>query len=405
MNVTQRNRVLAWLGKGIGRKEFIVWGTVGICIYLVWGLVIRPYAIDFNIYRFAGYAYLEGLSPYDQSQAAFDLAAKYGLVPFAPRYVYFPVFSQVMAVLVPLPYPLLRGLFILISSICLFGACWFFVRDQKYRLQRYQMLALLGYLPILNCIAAGQVSMLLLGAVVLMAHGLSNTVSKDTQWLDWSAGAAFGLSLVLKPVLYPLGIWLLVKRQYKMVFAAAIAFVAVVGVSVITGGIQPWIDYVGILGSFSKSDPYIENQAFAGFAARVFGVGLAQMSQYVVLIIVLGAWFVLFRRLETFFEIAALAVISVFLSPVAWYYYFVLLIPIFLVFSARYQSMPLWFIPLWVSAYVLIQLHGLVWQRIPDTLSFVNLGFYGLVVMLVLVFVWAFRTNKSEMSVQIGELA
>lgn len=389
--------IRTWLAHRIEKNEFLVWVLLGILLYLVWGTLLRPYAMDFNIYRFAGYAHRDGLSPYDTSDVAFALAKKYLLVPFAPRFVYPPIFASTMAPLVDLPYQLLRGGFTLLSTLALFGSCWLIARQCRFQLQRFQLLGLLAYLPILNCIAAGQVNLFLLAVIPIIGYSITESWSaRQGRARQLFGGVAFGTSIIVKPILYPLGIWLLLKRHWVVLLGAITAGIALVGISIALDGISPWLEYLSILRTFAAADPYVENQSLGGVIARLANPSIAQSIQFVAPIVVLGFWFLVFRQLESNFEIFALAALAVLLSPVAWYYYFVLLIPIFLLFSSLNGECPKWFSILLFVAYIAIEVHGMLWHRFPTNTVFVNLAFLGLIVLIALACYEAFQTNARE---------
>jgi hypothetical protein len=64
-------RLIKWARTRPDKREYTIWSLSIIVLYLIWTLAVKPVAIDFNIYRFAGYAFRDGLSLYDQSPAVF----------------------------------------------------------------------------------------------------------------------------------------------------------------------------------------------------------------------------------------------------------------------------------------------------------------------------------------------
>ncbi|MCL4486528.1 MAG: DUF2029 domain-containing protein [Chloroflexi bacterium] len=390
------HRLWFWAKDHSTKRELAVGFFALVAFYLTWALVVKPVAMDFNIYRFSGYAYHEGLSPYAESPAAFELASRYSLVPFAPPYRYPPLMTQVMSVLVLLPYPVLRTLFTLASTAAFCFGIWAISKSSLGNVPRFLLLAAVLFLPVLNCIAAGQINLFMLGALAGMIYLMNRSSTSGTSLRsELIAGGLWGLTLVFKPVLWPLALWAVFRRRIG-VLVGCVCVAALLGVvSLLTAGAQPWLDYLNVLRSFASPDPYVENQSLIGFIARVAGPNLARIAQFASPVVILGIWFLLFRNLPPDLELAALASISVLISPVAWYYYGVLLIPAFWLLADRYRHSARWLGFGLLGAYGLIQLHQLTWYRFPAGSILTDLAFFGMALLVLLVFASAYNLSRA----------
>jgi hypothetical protein len=233
----------------------------------------------------------------------------------------------------------------------------------------------------------------MLGALAGMIYLVSLGSSRMTGELG--AGMLLGLTLVFKPVLWPLGFWALLRYRFGVVLGGFCVAVTLVTISLLSMGITPWIDYVSVLRSFGTPDRYIENQSLIGFVARMFDPDIAKVVQFVSPLVLLG-WFAYFRHLPAELEIASLTGIAVLISPVAWYYYGVLLIPAFWFLATRYRESSLWFTLGLLVAYGLIQLHQVTWYRFTEESVLANLGFYGTMLLVVLAFIRAYNLNRAQ---------
>lgn len=390
-----------WLFAVPQRAELWGWLMIAALVYVVYGTVVKPATVDFNIYRLAGYAYWEGVSPYQESTTLVELAKKYQLSPISFTYPYPPVFSQVMALLVLLPYVAQRAVSILFSSALLFASIWMVASKINARGPTHLALSIvLVYLPVLNCIATGQVSLLLLAslsALIFLSerHSLKRSLFSRSEMV---IGTILSITFIIKPVLWPLLIWLIFKRRFGTLVVVGLSALVIVGFSIGLSGITPWLEYLQILGTIGSPHPYVENQSLIGFLARL---GAVQVAQYIAPIFsaaLIGIWFLKFRHLPVLFDLSALAVLAIFSSPVAWYHYFVLTIPLFIYFVGYVSRAPndrqtAVIVPL---AYALIQLHGILWWRAANNFITSNLAFLGLVLLVGIIFYHAVVLEKAE---------
>jgi Glycosyltransferase family 87 len=159
-----------------------------------------------------------------------------------------------------------------------------------------------------------------------------------------AGGASLGVSMAVKPLLWPLGLWLLVTGRLRaVVWAASVGFVLAFGSWAAIGfdGLRGYPDLLRRLSSGADDWGYSVfalaiDLGLAHTPARMLWLGLAAG--------VLLASLVYARRGEDHraFVLAMAGVIAI--SPVVWLHYFSLLLVVVAVAQPRLG--PLWFVPL-----------------------------------------------------------
>jgi hypothetical protein len=125
-----------------------------------------------------------------------------------------------------------------------------------------------------------------------------------------------------------------------------VVLVAVVAISVVVGGVQPWADYVAVIGAGSRAD--LVDPRNAGPAAQIAlllgggnGPSLARALQIPVAAIALAVTVVAAVRLADPVEsLAWAAAASLVVLPVTWYHYPSALIPFAIVAVLRSRVLP-----------------------------------------------------------------
>lgn len=384
-----KEQFLLWFDSCPKPREIVVWSLAALLLYALWALVLRPAALDLKIPVFAGIVFREGGSPYVESSVWHSQSGQYELTGFVSPYLYPPVLGQFMIALTTLPFAVVRfgflSLSVAIYLLCIMALVN--VRMESRGIPRYLLGALLFYLPILNCFAAGNVQILLLGAVVALlvfSTHLGNVVPSAGLGLNFLSGSALGLSLIIKPVLWPFVIWALIRRRKAILIGCGLSMLIIFLISLGIGGLDPWTEYVRAFPKLMAVQPYVENQSIVGWLARLGLVKWGETIKSVIPILILFIWFVLFRQIPDSFEVVSLSVIVVLISPIVWYYYFILLIPAFWYFIMHIQGRR--FTVVLIIVYALVQLHGLIWSRANGQLIFGNLALWALLLMSGLVF-------------------
>jgi hypothetical protein len=159
----------------------------------------------------------------------------------------------------------------------------------------------------------------------------------------FAGGAGLAIAAIAKLQPSSMGLWFLVRglRERRAgrrgssweVLAAAVAVGAVIlGLSLLAGGVSPWLDYVTVLRAGSGADIVdVRNVGLAAQIALVLGgsESLARLAQIVVSAgaLALTAWTAWYRddALESF---GWATVASLVVLPITWFHYPVALLPI-----------------------------------------------------------------------------
>ncbi len=223
------------------------------------------------------------------------------------------------------------------------------------------MLLGITYMPILGGYSLGQFQ-LACNALVALA------ILLFLQSHRLGAGIVIGLFCLIKPQLALVGLWALLRREYRL--AAGMALIGVPGVilSVALYGVQSLVDYAGVLQTLSRqSEAYFYNQSLAGILLRFRDPELStfllpmgsplppyvgwihQISTIHTGLLILLALFIRSKapgtaaRLVDFCAIITVATVA---SPVAWNHHFGVLFPVFLAIAPLVFSMPRRAVPL-----------------------------------------------------------
>jgi hypothetical protein len=220
---------------------------------------------------------------------------------------------------------------------------------------------------------------LLYGALVLAAFRTSG------RWTWLAAGAAVAVVAIAK--LHPavLGLWILVRivadrtGPWRTVFVAMVLTgIAILGTSLLLGGIQPWADYVAVVRAGAGAalvDPRnlgpvsLLGQA-TGMDAQALRIAQVGVSLAAAAAAILAAW----RIKDPIASLGVAFTASLVVLPVTWYHYPVALVPIGLALAiTRPSTRP------WVTAAIALAAVGLtiglaVWIGIAVLLLATTLG-------------------------------
>jgi hypothetical protein len=327
--------VLGWAG--------MIW--LGVQLY---GTTPRTAGFDLELLLDAGRAVAAGQSPYEPSMVA-------GVAPVAERlfYSYPPVVAQLMSLVSAIPSPVVFVLWT-VAAVAGLGlvARALAIRFGSTVSPNVVGATVVALVPLLFPLAVGMLFgnldvffPLAFGLVVLGVIPAASTTAAA------GAGAATALAAIAK--LHPgsLGAWLLARSvaspDARRVLAAAVVFgVAVVGASVVFGGPQPWIDYAAVVRAGSGAD--LVDPRNAGPAAQIAlllgGGGAAAESlartlqipvTFIALLVTVGA---ALRIADPVESLAWAVAASLVVLPVTWYHYPSALIPFALVAILRSAS-------------------------------------------------------------------
>ncbi|MEA2549364.1 MAG: hypothetical protein QOE42_1962, partial [Chloroflexota bacterium] len=262
-------------------------GLVGLAGVLGWaGLVwlgIRLYGtnpptagFDLELLLQAGRNVAAGRSPYDPAMLA-------GTAPVAEAlfYSYPPVVAQVMAVFASIPSPVM----FVCWTVAAVAGLGLVARALAARIAAGSGAAFAAMSPLVVGVTAIGLAPLMFPFAIGLLFGnldvffpllygliLIGVLPAASSADAARSGAAASMASVAK--LHPgsLGLWLLVRsvgtpEVRRALFAAAVVLVAVVAISVVAGGVQPWADYVAVIGAGSRAD--LVDPRNAGPAAQI----------------------------------------------------------------------------------------------------------------------------------------
>ncbi len=381
-------------------REYLVWCIASGALYAMWALVFRPDALDLHGYLFAGHAFREGISPYTESWSWHLLANQLKVSPVFAPYPYPPSFNLLSSLLTFMPFELVRLANLLVGIFVLQSSLWVLSTGVSHTMpSRWLVIAFLFFLPVLNCLAAGNIQVLLLGTVAAMMalESKSNAASSGARWgLDACSGVILGVSLALKPVLWPLVLWTIVRRRFGITWGCVLSLASLFAISVWVNGLGPWRDYLHALPDLTAVQSYVENQSILAWISRLGFADYAEVMKVPFAAAVIGSWFILYPKTKPSFELAALSALSVLVSPLAWYYYFIMLIPVFCFFLDSEDAGGVRSKLLLAAAYLLIQLHGIVWSRVANWPLNPSLAMWGMVILAGMVFYHAYTLNRER---------
>jgi hypothetical protein len=159
-----------------------------------------------------------------------------------------------------------------------------------------------------------------------------------------AAGVALGVSMAVKPLLWPLGLWLLVSRRFAAVVWGIGVSVAVALGSWAAIGFDGLVDYPDLL---RRLGDLMDEWGYSVYALALdLGVGhtTAKLLWFAVAVALLVACVAMAHRRDDrrAFVLAMAVVIAA--SPVVWLHYFALLLVVVAVAQPRLG--PVWFVPL-----------------------------------------------------------
>lgn len=325
----------------------------------------RSYGWDLRAFVDGGQAFLHHRSPYP--------VASLSALTSQDNFVYPLPVAALFAPLALLPYPVLVGLFLGLSTACIVLTLQILnVRD------RLCYAAALLALPAQYAVKLGTISPLLaLGLALLWRY-------RDRRAIAATALAAL---VVAKLFLWPLAVWLIATRRVKTTVAGAAAAIAAVLLALVPAGYgaATYRDYPRLLHLLSAFE--------SGWSFSVVGFGRAlglPLSESIGLAFVLGGVLLLgvlaLGRQGREFDSFRVAIAAAFaLSPIVWPHYFVLLLVPLAIATPRFSLVWLalaWVPPqtigyeshqsLWILAALIgagLQLSGGSWGRIQGRLE------------------------------------
>jgi hypothetical protein len=329
-----RRRALLWTVVAI-----VGWAGVFALGLALWQSEPRSAGFDWELVVEAGRRVASGASPYDPAL----LAGRPALEAVDLFYSYPPPAAQAAAILAGLPLGVSLLLLdlaavagVTLVAVALGRACGFATMDV--------LLPLLAVLPLLFPVVIA----LLFGNVDVLyplAYGtilIAATTASRSRLAPALGGIALGAAAAAKVHPGGLGLWFAARglrerragrsaRSWTTLAAAVTTTAAILVVSLLVGGIAPWIEYGRVLGIAAEADVVV--RANIGPSAQVaLLAGLdpvtVRLLGLVVLAIALAVTAVAALRVDdAVLSLAIGATASLVLLPVTWYHYPPALIP------------------------------------------------------------------------------
>lgn len=274
----------------------IIMSALGIIGLGVWYGMQNSFATDFSVYwRTANEPVTMAYAPRDELP-----------FPYAPTMILW------VSPLSGIPMWPAFGLWVLVSVYALVKACRLYLSNKETWLALANPIVFYG-------LATGQVSAFL-AAALLWAVGTSNRLL---------GGCGLAVIASIKPQLVLFApLLLLLRRDWRALWASAIAFVGLVALSVIAFGIAPWFEWVASMTNFHRV--LVDQNVFA-VAATPAGAaerwGLSPLP-FLVLGAVVGCWLIVKCRNRGPLEAsAAIAAASLLAAPYALTYDLAAIVP------------------------------------------------------------------------------
>jgi alpha-1,2-mannosyltransferase len=338
---------------------------------------VRDYLIDFNVYYIAAYGFRTGWDVYGmgidyrgvnwpQWEA---LAAAAGVEDFTAPYRYPPLTAQLAAPLLPFSEQVAGMVWLGLTAAAFVVSAWWLGRLwTQPEGPSLVYLLMLGFVPPLTTLHAGQVNGFVLLALVAGYAGLMGR-------RPWLAGSALAVAALLKLLPLALCLYLGWRKQWRAATVCALTLVGLLLTAPLT--LAPDIlrrygaNFLGI-SEQGNLHPTAANQALSGFLARllegvvayevIYALYLGGVALLLVATVALcWPWCNLphFWRYEYSLILCTLMLIP----PYNWYHMLVLLlIPLVVMVEQLWRSARWRLLALLLSFYLLANVHGLFYH-------------------------------------------
>lgn len=358
-------------------------------------VVIANKGTDFYLYYLTAKALEQGLDIYSLDAVEWQrLSAEANVPHYAPPYRYPPLLAILVRPLTLLSprraFAIWSGINVLITLVTAFLLSqWLSNRW----VVPWVFIGLMGYVPVLTTVYAGQVNLFVLLFVVAYLYALA-------QGYPAGAGLALAAGVMLKPMPIALIFHAAWKRRFRVLLWMLIGFIVIVLITLPVIGWKPYQDYarysLSLAGLTRMGEPgvYPPNQALSGFFGRLlthheFGGALADsptlskaLTLMVSFVLILATGVICGRGnfSEDLFALEAGLVIIAFylITPTGWFHHMALA---FVAFAAAWRfalSLERLFVLL---AYALVNVQGLFWHQLIGYTPLLSLGTYGMLIL------------------------
>ncbi len=348
-------------------------------------VVARNKPVDFNLYYVAAYGFAQGYDIYGADEALWtQVGVESGMTNYAPPYRYPPLTALVVWPLTFFPPRVAAGLWLGATAAAFILSAWLLGRlsPAPWGVSLGWAL-LLGFVPALTTLHAGQINGLVLLSLTLALWGLVRG-----QPALAGVGVTIGALLKLVPLAH-LG-YLGWRRRWAALGWGVLALGLLLGLSLAFmggTGLQSYFRHFLELGEAGNLLPMGPNQALNGFWSRVL---LGRLAPGTIRWISLGSVGVLIAATVALcwprgdaartvpLEFALVTVAINLITPYAWYHQFVLLLLPFFILVEHALNTPAqrWLLfPLGLG-YLVTDIHGLFWHQLEPYPLLVSMPCY-----------------------------
>jgi hypothetical protein len=365
---------------------------------------------DFNIYYVAAWGMRHGVDiyslGYDYQGVNWprwvEVASAAGVEIFAAPYLYPPLTAQLVVPLLGFSVRVAGIIWLVFTAIAFLISAWLLGKSWKQpEGPSLVYLLMLGFVPPLTTLHAGQVNGFLLLALVVAFVAF-------TQRKMVTTGVALAVAASLKVLPVTLCLYLGWRKQWLAAAAAAVALIAITLTAPLMLGPDALGDYVRSFSATTRGGilyPLPANQALSGFLARTLLPVLAYETVYQIYlgsIVVVVAATIAFcwplAALPTYWRYEFGLIICAFLliPPFNWYHMLVpLLIPLSLVVEYLWRNEHWKLLALLALIYIATDIHGLFYHRFEQYTWLMSFP-AGLVVLCWALLVWILVAERKE---------
>jgi hypothetical protein len=378
---------------------------------------LRNQLFDFNLYYISAYGFVNGVDVYGMVQEYgttnlarwAELAMAAGVEYYAPPYRYPPLTAQLIVPLLNFPVQTAGTIWLALTAVAyLLSAWWLGKLWTQPEGPSIVYLVMLGFVPTLTTLHAGQVTGFVLFALTAAMVG----IARRNRWLT---GFALAVATLLKLLPLALICYLGWRKQWLAVAVAVLSMVAIMLTAPLMFGDATLANFgknflaMGEPGVIHATAP---NQGISGVLARFLSPALDTATIYRIYMIT--ALLFLFAtialcwpmgnlpahwRLEYSLIICTLMLIP----PYNWYHMLVLLaIPLVIVVEQLWRKQQWGLLAIALVLYVATDIHGLFFHRFESVTHLTSFPFV-FVVFLWGVLAWAILGERRVGTGQRGE--
>lgn len=338
----------------------------------------------------------------------------------AAAFVNIPVFASLFVPLAWFGLKVSKIIFFLLGLLSIaFSFLWMW-RRSDFRFRMFLIPLCWGNGPLWNSFMIGNITHFVLLVILL-------SISFLEVRRNFLAGVLLALAVIMKPMIFLFGIYLLWRRNYSAVIGGATCLALVVGCSLILLGLEPnlfWFNHV-LIGFAGKAMGVFNMESINAFVLRLWigpallddwkSIGLSPMQTLLKFILlaalVVPVSFVLwrFRRKDRNFssspqdriEFGLVMILSIVSSPIAWTHYYLLLLVVWFLLAeqvlrgASKISLSIYLASLVMASFPVLNLSkAAVFLGIPEwfgSRSFQSIWLFGAVLLFILLLTMAAR--------------